>query len=229
VGDSAEIGKPGERVTSTKTSEQANAASAAGNDSAVAGSPEMARDTSTVLARADSTTAQPTADTAARTSSDTGVVGVQMDTTKAAQQTEVAAEAPADTAAVAPDSAEAGRTGDRLEPTAASPEANADTLADHAERIRPPEDSTETLGQVNRDSTEAGADTAAAAAASVEPSGNMATGDEAVALITREGQRCAVLSSDKRRDAQWDLAGSPATMNPCGTGTMTLPRVQTGE
>jgi len=256
VGDSAEIGKPGERITSTETSHQANAdtlASAsdstrirppaessavatttdsnasASNDSSVAGSTEMARDTSKVLAKADSTTAQPTADTAARTSADTGAIGVKMDTATADQQTQVAVEAPADTAVAAPDSAEAGKTGDRLEATAASPEANADTLSDTAERIRPPEDSTETLGQVNRDSTEVGADTAAAGAAGVEPTGNMATGDEAVALIGREGQRCAVLSSDKRRDAQWDLAGSPATMNPCGTGTMTLPRVQTGE
>jgi hypothetical protein len=73
----------------------------------------------------------------------------------------------------------------------------------------------------------ASADTAAVAAAQVPSTGNIATGPEAVALISREGRRCTVVDPDRSQDAQWDLASSPATMNPCGTGTMTLPRVQT--
>ena len=44
--------------------------------------------------------------------------------------------------------------------------------------------------------------------------------------MSREGQPCTVVTGDKSEDAEWDLASSPATMNPCGTGTMTLPRVQ---
>jgi hypothetical protein len=93
-------------------------------------------------------------------------------------------------------------------------------------------DSTEVLGQVTTDEAnydveavgDANAD--AVGAAQVESTGNIATGADAVALMTREGQPCRVEDS---RDVQWDLAGSPATLNPCGTGTMTLPKVQTGE
>jgi hypothetical protein len=63
-------------------------------------------------------------------------------------------------------------------------------------------------------------------AAQVPSTGNIATGADAVALMTREGEPCRVENS---RDVQWDLASSPATLNPCGSGTMTLPKVQTGE
>jgi hypothetical protein len=123
-------------------------------------------------------------------------------------------------------------------------QAEADTVATPTEPIRPPEDSTEVYGQAPEDSTEvlgnvtpernddveavgdANADQAAAGAAPVQSTGNIATGAEAVALMSRAGQPCRVEDS---RDAAWDLASSPGTLNPCGTGTMTLPKVQTGE
>ena len=52
---------------------------------------------------------------------------------------------------------------------------------------------------------------------------------EAVAGMTRSGERCTVAATDEHRGVLWDLASSPATLNPCGTGTMTLPKVWTGE
>jgi hypothetical protein len=259
VGDSTQIGKPGDRLDGAEASHQANAdtsanrtesdrvrppedssetigvtadtaqGAAVSNDSAVAGDTAMARDTSSVLAQADTTATQTQADTVAVTSADTAAIQVRVDTTTADQQTEVAVETSADTLAVAEDSTQAGKVGERLEPAEASPEANADTLATETERIRPAEDSIEVLGQVNSDRADAAADTSAVGAAAVQSTGNIATGADAVGLITREGQRCAVLNDDRSRDAQWDLASSPATMNPCGTGTMTLPRVRTGE
>ena len=238
VGDSAQIGKPGDRLDGAEASQQANAdtsanetesdrirppedssetiGAAVNSDSAVAGDSEMARDTSSVLAQADTTT-ETQADTAAETAADTAAIQARVDTTTTEQQTEVAVETSADTVAVAEDSTQAGKAGERLQPTEAAPEANADTLATETEPIRPAEDSTEVLGQ---------ADTSAVGAAAVQSTGNIATGADAVALVTREGQRCAVVSDD--RDAQ-DLASSPVTMTPCGTGTMTLPKVQTGE
>jgi hypothetical protein len=262
VGDSAEIGKPGERVESTEASQQANAdtlanrsesdrirppedsseaigvatgadsEAAAGKDSTVSGAAEMARDTSTVLAQAD-TAGQAPMDTAGQNPSDTAAVQARVDTTTSEQQTEVAVETPADSATVVGDSAETGKPGERLDSTEVTAQANSDTLANNADRIRPPEDSTELVGKVNTDRadarSDAGADAQPVGAAGVQSTGNIVTGAEAVALMTREGRHCEVLSGDKSRDAQWDLAGSPASMNPCGTGTMTLPRVQTGE
>ena len=65
----------------------------------------------------------------------------------------------------------------------------------------------------------------------VESSADTALGVcDAVAQVTREGRRCAVVQTEEsEEDIRWDLAGSPATINPCGTGTMTLPRIQTEE
>lgn len=93
-------------------------------------------------------------------------------------------------------------------------------------------DSTEVLGNVTNqeqeaepEPTDANAD-AAAVTAAVQTTGKVATGAEAVSLMSRGGQPCTVVTGDKSEDAEWDMASSPATMNPCGTGTMTLPRVQ---
>jgi hypothetical protein len=132
---------------------------------------------------------------------------VRADTTEA--QTELAVEDQPDTVTVVGDSAWVAQPGPRAE-----------------------EDSTEVLGQVTEE--EANYDVEAigdangepVGAAQVESTGNIATGADAVALLTREGQPCRVEDS---RDVQWDMAGSPATLNPCGSGTMTLPKVQTGE
>jgi hypothetical protein len=255
VGDSAQIGKTGERLEGNQSSEQANADSLANqpesdrvrppedssemvgagtidtvgttaidSDSAVAGATEMARDTSAAV----DTAIQVSADTAVQAPADTATLQARVDTTAAEQQAEVAVETRTDTVAVVGDSAEVGKAGERLEANEATPEANADTLATETERVRPPEDSTETLGNVNAEAV-GDADAVPVGAAQVQPTGQTVTGAAAVALMSREGRRCAVLDAEEARDAQWDLASSPATMNPCGTGTMTLPRVQTAE
>jgi hypothetical protein len=186
----------------------------AGTDTTAAGYEPMARDTSTVLAQGD-TMAPVSADTTARAEPDTATITAQLDTT-AEGQTEVAIEDQPDTVTVT---------------------LKADSLAKYhkADRVRPPEDSTEILGQVNTDQANydveavGDAEAEAVGAAQVQSTGNIATDAAAVALLTREGHPCMVVDADESRDVQWDMASSPATLNPCGTGTMTLPRIWTGE
>jgi hypothetical protein len=296
VGDSAQIGKAGERLDSSVATGQATVdtvtsqiesdrvrppedssetlGAMTGEDT---GTVSDQADTSATAARADTSTAQADTiivgmqadtmepaemDTSAQAPTDTGTIQVAADTTTAGQQPEVAGDTAAadqqiavtadtattdqqsevavdtqtDTMALVGDSAQVGKTGERLEANAPSAEANADSLAAEAERVRPPEDSTEVLGNVTNQEQkaeaepgDANADTAPVAAAGVQTTGNIATGADAVSLLSREGQPCTVVTGDESQDAQWDLASSPATMNPCGTGTMTLPRIQTGE
>jgi len=63
-------------------------------------------------------------------------------------------------------------------------------------------------------------------AAGAAPVGNAVTGIDAVSLMSRAGARCVV--KDDSSDVWWDMADSPAALNPCGTGTMTLSLVKTG-
>jgi hypothetical protein len=204
-------------------------------DTAAAGYEPMARDTSTVLAQGD-TTGQVQSDTAFQAETDTAAIQVQADTTNQAQ-TELAVEGKADTVTVVGDSSSVNKPGPRAKEDTVSQKADSLAKYHEAERIRPPEDSTEILGNVTTpDRAEAEANETveavgdahpeAVGAAAVASTGNIATGADAVALMTREGQPCRVEDSP---EVQWDLAGSPATMNPCGSGTMTLPKVQTGE
>jgi len=99
-----------------------------------------------------------------------------------------------------------------------------------SDRIRPPEDSTEVYGNVTSDNDRAAAPSGEAEASAVGAAamGRTVTGAEAVALISRAGERCVMLN-DESTEASWDIADSPANLNPCGTGTMTLSRVRTGE
>jgi len=247
AGDSANIGRSGERIEPTVSSQQANADTlanqpesdrvrppedsseaigAVSSDSAVAGSSEMARDTSTALAQGD-TVSEATMDTAVQVSADTGVAQAKADSA-VEPPTEMAQQAPADSGVV-----QAQVDTAAAEPTEMAQQAPVDSTAAQPQVDR---DSTEVLSNeteqraaVTADQADVSADTAAVAAAGVEPTGNLATGAEAVALMTREGRRCTVVDADESRDARWDLASSPATLNPCGTGTMTLPRVQAGE
>jgi hypothetical protein len=274
VGDSAQVGKPGERIEESETDRQAKAdtlatgesdrvrppedstetfgqvttdsaemAGAADTgaadlgalpDTAAAGYEPMARDTSVALAQGD-TGLQVQSDTAVAAETDTAAIQVQPDTSTEAQ-TELAVEdqpdTVPDTVTVVGDTSSVDKPGPRAkEDTVAL---KADSLAKYheADRVRPPEDSSETLGQVTTDQpnydVEAVGDAEGdvAGAAPVPSTGNIATGADAVALMTREGQPCRVEDSP---DVQWDLASSPATLNPCGSGTMTLPKVQTGE
>ncbi len=292
VGDSAHIGKPGERLEGSQASEQANQDTledqadtgrirppedSSETTGAAVGSREMARDTSVELAQGDTavpadtavqaaaahdtavsvnvdtTAAQPTGTDAATVkaqvdttataqapAADTSAVQVSVDTMTAHQQAELAVEnqpvtdtAVADTAVAVGDSAAVDKAGERLEPEVATAEGNVDTLTTDAERVRPPEDSTEVLGNVTTDEAKAEAgevesrDAAAVAAAGVPSTGNTVTGANAVAQMSRQGRSCAVATDPA--DIRWDLAGSPATLNPCGTGTMTLPRIVTAE
>jgi len=190
----------------------------------------MARDTSVALAQGD-TVGPVESDTAVVAGTDTAAIQAQVDTT-AGDQTELAIEHQADSLTVVGDSSSVNDPGPRAKTDTVAQKA--DSLAEYheADRVRPPEDSTETLGQVTTDQPNydveaiGDAEGEVVGAARVPSTGNIATGADAVALMTREGEPCRVEDS---RDVQWDLAGSPATRNPCGSGTMTLPKVQTGE
>jgi hypothetical protein len=199
-------------------------------DTAAAGYEPMARDTSVALAQGD-TAGQVQSDTIVQPEADTAAIQVQVDTTTEAE-TQLAVEDLPDTVTVVGDSSSVDQPGPRAEEDTLSQKADSLAQYHEAERVRPPEDSTETLGQVTADQPNydveavGDADADAVGAAPVQSTGNIATGADAVALMTREGEPCRVEDS---RDVQWDLASSPATLNPCGSGTMTLPKVQTGE
>jgi len=203
------------------------------SDSATAGYEPMARDTSTELAQGD-TVSQMSADTTEQGQGDTTAIQAQADTTTGQVPTDVAMESQADTVTVVGDSSSVDKPGPRAKEDTVSSKADSMAQYHDADRIRPPEDSTEVLGNVTSDEDKAKADQGdqdqvAAAAAPVPSTGNIATGADAVALMDRGGERCTVVDPENSRDVLWDLASSPATMNPCGTGTMTLPKVWTGE
>jgi len=110
-------------------------------------------------------------------------------------------------------------------------------------RVRPPEDSTEILGNVT---TDAAADetadeqvvrpedreTVAASEARTDEVGAAAvggdvTGAEAVALMSRQGVRCAVVDPEANEAVRWDMSSTPVTLNPCGMGSMNLSKIWT--
>jgi len=120
---------------------------------------------------------------------------------------------------------------------------SADTT-DHGGRIRSPADSTENLGSVTNPD-EAADETAdeqiinpedqemvAASEAPTDEVGAAAisgdvTGAEAVALISREGVRCALVDPEVNEAVRWDMSSTPVTLNPCGMGSMVLSKVWT--
>jgi len=173
-------------------------------DTTTAGYSEMARDTSPAAGRGD-TAAVAVADTTTPAESDTAT----------------------DTLTVA--SADSADTASAKGEQAAGQVANADTLQDNSGRIRPLEDSTEIAGNVTseKDRAEPTSREVATEAAGAAAVGNAVTGIDAVSLMSRGGARCVV--KDDSSDVWWDMADSPAALNPCGTGTMTLSLVRTGE
>jgi hypothetical protein len=211
-------------------------------DTTAAGYSEMARDTSSAAGRGDTATVAVT-DTTAPARSDSSSIQVRTDTTT------VEAQAQADTTATHTDTLTVAASD-----SADIRDAEADTLQDNAGRIRPPEDSTEILGNVTTDSASSAKENVAnlpeserirppedsteilgnvtspadstdvAGAAAV---GQNATGIDAVAVMSRAGARCIV--KDNSSEVWWDMADSPAALNPCGTGTMTLSLVRTGD
>jgi len=110
-------------------------------------------------------------------------------------------------------------------------------------RVQPPEDSTEILGNVTTD--EAADETAdeqvvkpedrATVAAAETPTdevgaaaiGGDVTGADAVALMSREGVRCAVVDPEGNQAVRWDMSSTPVALNPCGMGSMILSRIWT--
>jgi hypothetical protein len=215
-------------------------------DTTSAGYSEMARDTSPAAGQGD-TAAVAVTDTTTPAESDTAGIKVQLDSTTVQTQADTTAAVHTDTLTVA--------TADSADTTSASERApaqvaNADTLQDNAGRIRPPEDSTEIGGNVTtdtasvasgnvanqseterirppEDSTEIRGNVTSDKAAGAAPTGNTVTGIDAVSLMSRAGARC--VAQDDSSDVWWDMADSPAALNPCGTGTMTLSLVKTGE
>jgi hypothetical protein len=146
-------------------------------------------------------------------------------------------------AAAAAGAASSGGNADVSRDTAG---ANADVPRENAGRVRPPEDSTETLGNVTTDSTAVASEDIAAQsdtthirppedsaevhgnAVGAAAMGRSVTGAEAVALMSQAGERCIVLNEEST-EAAWDISDSPANLNPCGPGTMTLSPIRTGE
>jgi len=211
-----------------------SARTAAPSDKDAVGYRSMERDTtSTEMAGA--------ADTVTRTdvSADTSAAGyaeMARDTSTAADQADTAAAANGDVTlrATVDSSSQAN--------VAVSAEAGADTTGD-AGRIRPPEDSTEILGNVTTD--EAADETAdeqvvrpedRETVAASEPRtdqvgaaaiGGNVTGAEAVALMSREGVRCAVVDPEGNQAVRWDMSNTPVALNPCGMGSMIPSRIWT--
>lgn len=184
-------------------------------DTAAAGYAEMARDTSTVADQID-TAATPNGDVALQPTTDTN--------------SRASAEVSAETGVATTDSTSG----------AGSPDSSAIV------RVRPPEDSTEILGNVT--TTDEAADetadeqvvrpedreTVAASDPRTDEVGAAAidsdvTGAEAVALLSRQGVRCAVGDPETNQAIRWDMSSTPITLNPCGMGSMNLSRIWTAK
>lgn len=199
--------------------------SSALGDTAAAGYVAMARDTSVAMDQIDATGAAAETD---------GTLQARLDTTRA--ETGVAADVD-----VHGDTLMAVRLD-----TTGTTVATADTT--DAERIRPPEDSTELMGTVTTGetadelpvatadeevraedretvaTTEARTDEVGAAAVT----GGTITGAEAVALMTRQGLTCSVVDPSDR-EVRWDMSSTPVSLNPCGLGSMNLSKIWTEE
>jgi len=153
-------------------------------DTTTAGYSEMARDTGSAAGRGD-TAAVAVADTTTPAESDTAT----------------------DTLTVA--SADLADTASAKGEQAAGQVANADTVQDNSGRIRPPEDSTEIVGNVtsDKDRAEPTSHEVPTDAAGVAPIGNAVTGIDAVPLMSRAGARCVV--KDNSSDVWWDIPAEP--------------------
>ena len=146
---------------------------------------------------------------------------------------------------VTTDTANVGVSSDTVPGDAAIAARGADTTG-NAGRIRPPEDSTEMQGNVSsaesagvnaadtadeapvvadRETQVASEDrTDAVGAAAID---GTVTGDDAVAMMTRQGEQCTVVDPESDEEVRWDMSSTPATLNPCGLGSMNLSKVWT--
>ncbi len=57
--------------------------------------------------------------------------------------------------------------------------------------------------------------------------GGTVTGVDAVVMMTRGGERCNVVDPESDEEVRWDMSSTPATLNPCGLGSMNLSKVWT--
>lgn len=214
---------------------------------------EMARDTSTTPEQIDTiaqaepadTVAQPagdvalqarvdtvgadtsvavSADVSAAAESDTAVIvgDAEADTT-AEMPTEVAVASTPDTVTVVGDSSSVDKPGPRAKEDTIS--TKADSLAEYheAERVRDIGDAS--VSEEDREAVaaaEAPADEVGAAAI-----GGNVTGADAWAGMTRQGAQCIVVDSESAQSVMWDMTNTPATLNPCGLGSMTPSRIWT--
>jgi hypothetical protein len=226
---SAEVAQPADTAVSADATGDTVATEMAGAAGATDTTAAVPTDTAIV---ATDTTAVSDSMPADHAMADTAATGVSPDTTTAGYEPMAR-----DTSVTLAQGDSIGQvesdTAVQTETDTAAIQVQADTTTEAQTEL----DSTETLGQAppdqpptdqpNYDVEAVGdANGDVVGAAQVPSIGNIATGADAVALMTREGEPCRVEDS---RDVQWDLASSPATLNPCGSGTMTLPKVQTGE
>ena len=228
TGDSASVENAGAAaaVDSANAADTSAAELAVTSDTAAAGYAKMARDTATGTPEQADTALQAEADVV---EADTAVIHARVDTT-AEVPTEVAIETSPDTVTVVGDSSSVDKPGPRAKEDTIS--IKADSLAQHhdADRVRPPEDSTEILGNVtgdeNADEADVSPTTDEVGAAAI---GGNVTGVEAVSLMTRQGEQCVVVDPESNEGVRWDMSSTPATLNPCGLGSMNLSKIWTGK
>jgi hypothetical protein len=180
----------------------------------------MARDTSSAAQQAD-TGATPNAHVAARVALDTSSQAVSASAGVSRADT-------ANNAGRIRPPADSTQILGRVTTDSTSPAGHPDS--GQVVRIRPPADSTETLGRVTTDETadehavRSGNRTDEVGAAAV---GGNVTGAEAVALMNRQGRRCAIADPEENKAVRWDMADTPITLNPCGLGSMVLSKIWT--
>jgi len=205
----------------------ADSSLAPGGQSSVMPSDSASTDSSIEMAGAATTATNDTA-AAQDMSADTAAAGyaeMVRDTSAAPAPADsgVAIQARVDTAGADSTVTENGETS-RIHTDSTTAVASADSVTE-SERIRPPEDSTETVGAVTTNETaSAEADRTDEVGAAAISSGNVNAAD-AVALMTRQGAQCIVV--DPETDQGVEMSDTPTTLNPCGLGSMVLTRIWT--
>jgi hypothetical protein len=237
--DTGAVHEDSARVTEDTSETSMNQA----DTSSVAGYSEMARDTTSGADQIDTAATAATGASGAEaqdTSMNAGRVRPIEDSTETMGQVTTS------------DTGNVAATADTIAGDAAIAARGADTTG-NAGRIRPPEDSTEMQGNVSsaESATVNAADTADEAPVSAEASqsdtdratavapenrtdavgaaavGGTVTGADAVALMTRGGERCDVVDPELDEEVRWDMSSTPSTLNPCGLGSMNLSKVWT--
>ena len=173
-----------------------------------------------VAVAAESDTAAIVGDSAVAAQPDTSAYG-QADTAAIHAQADTTAEVPTEVAVES--SPDVDMPGPRAKEDTIS--IKADSLAQYheAEPVRGTGDAS--VGQEDREAVAAAEDrTDEVGAAAI--GGNVA-GADAVASMTRQGVPCVVVDPESDEAVRWDMSRTPATLNPCGLGSMVLSRIWT--